>query len=124
MAGSLGKFSSDLAGRFRGASSVDQINQLMTEFATDVSAGNESSKGWPSAAYAASKAGATGMTIVIGRQEKQKGSKVLINACCPGWVMTDMTKGKGYKTPDQGKQHILSYKVNEILMSSQALKLQ
>lgn len=44
------------------------------------------------------------MTKAIALQEQQKGSKTLINACCPGWVVTDMTKGKGMKTPDQGAQ--------------------
>ena len=28
----------------------------------------------------------------------------LINACCPGWVVTDMTRGAGHKNVDQGAQ--------------------
>ena len=30
------------------------------------------------------------------------GGSVLVNACCPGYVNTDMTKGNGAKTVDQG----------------------
>ena len=44
------------------------------------------------------------MTKAIAHQEKAKGSKVLINACCPGYVDTDMTKHRGVKTIDQGAQ--------------------
>jgi len=29
---------------------------------------------------------------------------ILVNACCPGWVRTDMTKGRGVKTVDQGAE--------------------
>jgi carbonyl reductase 1 len=85
-AGSLGKFSSSLASRFRAATAVNQVTNLMDEFTTSVAAGTEKSDGWPSSAYAASKAGATAMTMVIGREESKKGNSVLVNACCPGWV--------------------------------------
>lgn len=44
------------------------------------------------------------MTKAFGTVEKEKGSKVLINSCCPGYVKTDMTRGGGSKTPDQGAQ--------------------
>jgi len=40
----------------------------------------------------------------IATAEKEKGSEVLINSCCPGYVKTDMTRGGGSKTPDQGAQ--------------------
>ena len=44
------------------------------------------------------------MTKVIAEREKAQGSKVLINSCCPGYVVTDMTRGGGSKTPDEGAQ--------------------
>lgn len=42
------------------------------------------------------------MTKAIGTVEKEKGSKVLINSYCPRYVKTDMTRGGGSKTLDQG----------------------
>ena len=56
------------------------------------------------AAYAVSKAGVIGMTRTIAMEAQQKGSTVLLNSCCPGYVQTDMTRGGGVKTPDQGAQ--------------------
>lgn len=50
------------------------------------------------------KVGVIGMTRAIALEEQKKGSKTSINSCCPGWVKTDMTKGKGSKTPDQGAE--------------------
>ena len=71
----------------------------MDEFTAAVSNGKEKELGWPSAAYAVSKAGVTGMTRVVAKQEE--GGR-LINACCPGYVVTDMTRGGGMKTVDEG----------------------
>lgn len=76
----------------------------MESFKAAVSTGNEKEQGWPSAAYAVSKAGVTGMTKVVAEEAKERGDKVLINSCCPGYVNTDMTKGNGTKTVDQGAQ--------------------
>ena len=48
--------------------------------------------------------GIIGMTKVIAERERQQGNKTLINSCCPGYVVTDMTRGSGSKTPDEGAQ--------------------
>lgn len=104
MVGKLNKYSSALTSAFCGASSVSQITELMQWFQNSVEAGTHSADGWPGSAYAVSKAGVTGMTKVIAAEEKKRGSKVLLNSCCPGYVQTDMTKGGGRKTPDQGAQ--------------------
>lgn len=70
------------------------------------------SAGYPVAAYATSKAGVIAAAKALGALLKKEagtegggeegGNAVLLNACCPGWVRTDMTKGGGNKTPDQG----------------------
>ncbi|KAL9122407.1 MAG: hypothetical protein Q9187_001044 [Circinaria calcarea] len=104
MAGKLGKYSASLRSQFLAADTVDKITSLMEQFKQAVEAGKEVEQGWPRAAYAVSKAGSTGMTVVIAMEEKQKGSKTLINSCCPGYVSTDMTKGNGAKTTDEGAQ--------------------
>lgn len=78
------------------------MTSIMKDFASAVEAGKEKEAGFPSAGYAVSKAGLIGATRALAIAEKEKGSTVLINSCCPGYVKTDMTKGGGIKTPDQG----------------------
>lgn len=103
-AGMLGpKYSDKIKSRFANAKKPEDITALMEEFTRAVANGTHE-KDWPSAAYAVSKAGVIGMTKLIAEQNAQTGSKVLVNSCCPGYVNTDMTKGKGVKTPDQGAQ--------------------
>ena len=104
MSGKLNKYSDSIRNKFLGAKTVGEITSLMEDFKSAVNRGNEKEQGWPSAAYAVSKAGCTGMTKAIAREAKEKGSKTLINACCPGYVKTDMTRGGGSKTVDEGAQ--------------------
>lgn len=104
MAGQLSsKYSDTIKSRFRNAKTPEDITKLMQEFATSVEKGSHE-RDWPSAAYAVSKAGLIGFTKVIARQNQESGSKTLINSCCPGYVKTDMTRGGGTKTPDQGAE--------------------
>lgn len=114
MSGQLNKYSESIRSRFLNAESVEDITALMEEFKSAVKAGNEREQGWPSAAYAVSKAGMTGMTKAIAKKEQQRGGKRLINACCPGYVDTDMTKHHGYMTPDQGAQTPVMLAIGEI----------
>ena len=44
----------------------------MNEFTQAVEQGNHKQLGWPSAAYAVSKSGVTGMTRVVAREERQR----------------------------------------------------
>lgn len=74
----------------------------MKEFQAAVDAGQEKESGYPSAAYAVSKAGLIGGTRALALDLESKGSDVLVNSCCPGYVNTDMTKGNGTKSPDDG----------------------
>jgi len=102
MVGKLNKYSPALAHAFRSASTVPAITALMAAFHAAVEKGTHEADGWPSSAYAVSKAGVTGMTGVVGREEKGRGRGVLVNSCCPGYVATDMTRGNGRKTVDEG----------------------
>lgn len=114
IASTLGKYSESIRARFLNAKSVEEITALMEEFKAAVKAGNEKEQGWPSLAYSVSKSGMTGATKVIAREEQKRGGKRLINACCPGWVDTDMTKHRGTKTPDQGAQTPVMLAIGEI----------
>ena len=95
------KYSETIRSRFLKAKKTEEITELMDEFASAVAKGTHS-KEWPTAGYAVSKAGVIGVTKIIADLNAANGSKVLINSCCPGYVSTDMTKGRGVKTPDQG----------------------
>jgi carbonyl reductase 1 len=123
-AGRLNKYSDEIRNAFLQAAKTDvpAVTALMEKFKEAVAEGKEEEAGFPSAAYAVSKAGETAMTKVIAMEEKKKGRGVLVNgeihntvsdekgmltllpACCPGYVRTDMTRGGGAKTPDQGAQ--------------------
>ncbi len=114
ISGKLNKYSDSIRSRFLNAKSVEDITALMEDFKAAVKAGNEKEQGWPSAAYAVSKAGMTGMTMAIAMEEQRQGRKRLMNACCPGYVDTDMTKHRGSKTPDQGAQTPVMLAIGEI----------
>lgn len=104
ISGALDKYSPQLVERFRAVRTVADSTALMEDFTDAVIRGKEKDEGWPSAAYAVSKAGVIAMTGAVAAAEAQKDNGVVINSCCPGWVVTDMTRGKGVKTPDQGAQ--------------------
>lgn len=105
MVGSLNKYSPALKESFLSASktSVSACSALMEKFTADVAAGKEKAEGWPSAAYAVSKAGEIAFTKAIAMEVEKSGKDVLVNACCPGYVNTDMTKGNGVKTVEDRK---------------------
>ncbi|KAF1981450.1 carbonyl reductase [Aulographum hederae CBS 113979] len=119
MVGMLNKYSPALKSRFQDAKSVNEVSALMDEFLAAVKAEEEGGRkleetGWPRTAYGVSKAGVTGMTKVIGKEQERDGSGVLINSCCPGYVNTDMTKGRGAKTPDEGAQIPVQLAIHDI----------
>ena len=105
MAGHLNnKYSEPIRSAFASSKTVDDVTKLMEAFTSAVREGRENEAGWPSAAYAVSKSGVTGMTRAIALEHKQQGGKVLVNSCCPGYVSTDMTRHRGSKTVDEGAQ--------------------
>lgn len=105
MSGHLSKYSPSIRAAFLSAASnhdLPGITSLMEHFTTAVAQGQEKEAGFPSAAYAVSKAGEIGMTKVFAGLEAERGRGVLVNACCPGYVKTDMTRGGGVKSVDEG----------------------
>jgi carbonyl reductase 1 len=104
--GQLISYSESLKQAFIDASktSIEACIALMEKFAADVLTERESPEGWPSAAhaYAVSKVGEIASTTVIAMETEKNEGKVLISACFPGFVNTDMTKGKGLLTVDDG----------------------
>ncbi|MCJ1316402.1 hypothetical protein MMC15_001723 [Xylographa vitiligo] len=114
MAGHLHKYSPAVRERFLAARTVGEVTALMEAFKAAVAAGREAEQGWPCAAYAVSKAGVTGVTRVLAWEERQRGRGVLLNACCPGYVRTDMTRGGGTKTVDEGARTPVMLALGEV----------
>ena len=104
MGGKLNKYSEDIHNAFLKAAKTDipSVTAIMEKFQAAANEGKVKEGGFPSAAYAVSKAGEIAFTKAIAMEEEKRRRGVLVNACCPGYVKTDMTKGGGAKTPDQG----------------------
>jgi carbonyl reductase 1 len=102
--GVLNKYSDEITSAFREAAKtdIDSVTAIMQRFQKAIDENRVKEDGFSEAAYAVSKAGETAMTMVLAMEEKKKGRGVLVNSCCPGYTNTDMTKGRGRKTVDQG----------------------
>ncbi|KZO95159.1 oxidoreductase [Calocera viscosa TUFC12733] len=79
------------------ALTVDKLDGLMRKFEQDVEGGTWKEEGWPENAYRVSKMGMTGFSMVLAKENPN----IIVNACCPGWVKTDMAP-MGTKTPEAG----------------------
>uniref|UniRef100_A0A3Q1FFZ4 Carbonyl reductase 1 n=1 Tax=Acanthochromis polyacanthus TaxID=80966 RepID=A0A3Q1FFZ4_9TELE len=73
----------------------EELVGLMQRFVAESQKGKHKEDGWPETAYGVSK---TGLTVRL----KIMILNILLNACCPGWVRTDMTSDKATKSPDEG----------------------
>lgn len=104
MSGHLNKYSAENRQKFISASqsSLSDVQSVLDSFVKSVSSGTEKKDGWPTAGYAVSKAALTAASKVFDKQELAKGSGVRVEVCCPGYVNTDMSKGNGVKSPDEG----------------------
>ncbi|XP_039251188.2 carbonyl reductase [NADPH] 1-like [Styela clava] len=84
---------------------VEKLVQKLDEFVEAAQTGAHIEKGFPGSAYGMSKLGVTAYTRILARKVQEMGkSNILVNCCCPGYVITDMTSHKGTKTPDEGAE--------------------
>ncbi|XP_062618376.1 carbonyl reductase [NADPH] 1-like [Saccostrea cucullata] len=84
---------------------IDDLTRLINEFVQAAKNGNHESKGYANSAYGMSKVGVSALTEIQHRQlSADPREDILVNACCPGYVDTDMTSHKGHKTIDQGAE--------------------
>lgn len=81
----------------------DELVALMKQFIQDVAAGNHGNMGWPSTAYRVSMLGKIVYTRLIAHRLASM-DDILVNACCPGWVKTDMAGPKAPLSPDEGAE--------------------
>lgn len=107
--GKLDKYSEEITNAFREAAktSPEAVTSIMQKFQTaseskDGAEAGVKAAGFPAAAYATSKAGANAATMALAVEERKKGRGVLVNGCCPGYVNTELTRGRGKRTVDQG----------------------
>ncbi|KAL8814909.1 MAG: hypothetical protein Q9223_005912 [Gallowayella weberi] len=95
---SLSGYSKEIQERFRNPKmTLQDLEQMMNEYQEAANNGTESRNGWKSQAYGVTKAAENAMTAVLARENPG----LIINACCPGWVDTDMgaLMGRPPKTP-------------------------
>ncbi|KAL7668679.1 hypothetical protein ACOME3_009372 [Neoechinorhynchus agilis] len=83
--------------------SIDDVNDFINMFIEASRIGNCEELGFPKSAYAISKLGLTMATFALQKKyDRNPESDVIINACCPGYVRTEMSSFKGNLSPEEG----------------------
>jgi len=83
----------------------EELISLMDQFVQDVKDGVHKKKGWSNSAYGTSKIAVTALSKIQARALSQDPREdILLNACCPGWVRTDMAGPRATKSPDEGAE--------------------
>ncbi|CAK5054858.1 unnamed protein product [Meloidogyne enterolobii] len=102
MNGNYAKYSKELVDRFRNISAlkVSDIDQFVEEYKKLAKEDKRKEGGYPDTAYGVSKAAEIALSLLQAHEHKSKG--ITVNACCPGFVDTDMTSHKGHLTIDEG----------------------
>ncbi|XP_048865350.1 carbonyl reductase [NADPH] 1 [Brienomyrus brachyistius] len=101
----LNRCSPELQARFRSDDiTEDELVALMQRFVREAQAHVHTKNGWPETAYGVSKIGVTVLSRIHARQLRRDRPRdgILLNACCPGWVRTDMAGPNATKSPDEG----------------------
>lgn len=99
--------SEDLQEKFRSETLTEEdLVDLMKKFVEDTKNEVHEREGWPNSAYGVSKLGVTVLSRILARRldEKRKADRILLNACCPGWVKTDLAGDSGSRTVEEGAE--------------------
>lgn len=116
LTGRLTKYPPSLAHQFRTAPSTAHITALMDSFAASAAADAYDRDGWPRSAYAVSKAGVIGLTRALAREE-ETARLVSVTCCCPGFVRTELTKGRGRRSVEQGAKGPVELALGKLVRS-------
>ncbi|KAJ8402188.1 hypothetical protein AAFF_G00370530 [Aldrovandia affinis] len=103
----LGQCSPQLQAKFRDAELTEEdLCSLMEEFVKAAQRQAHQAEGWPSTAYGTTKIGVTVLSRIQARvlSQTRPADGILLNACCPGWVRTDMAGSKAPKSPEEGAE--------------------
>jgi len=80
----------------------EELFALAQEFEEGVAKGNYAELGWPKWSYGVSKLVINLYHKVLARNAEIVSRGIQVNVCCPGYVKTNMTSGKGHLTVEQG----------------------
>lgn len=82
---------------------IESVSDILSDFIKKAKQNSHQDDGYPNSAYGMSKIALTAATLVQQRIFDEKPNKdIVVNACCPGYINTDMTSNKGTGTPEQG----------------------
>ncbi|XP_072116045.1 carbonyl reductase [NADPH] 1-like [Mobula birostris] len=101
----LSKCSPELQVKFRSTTiTEEELVELMRKFVEDAKKEVHTQQGWPSHAYGITKLGLTVLSKILARRlsKERAADKILLNACCPGWVKTDMAGPNAPGTAEEG----------------------
>ncbi|KAL5109481.1 Carbonyl reductase NADPH 1 [Taenia crassiceps] len=99
---SLRTMSNEMAAKFKGQLSLEELDELMASFVKHAEAGDHKKIGFTNSPYGMSKVGVWKATTILAEQCKSDLRHILINSCSPGYVRTEMTNYKGPKTILEG----------------------
>ncbi|XP_013077724.2 carbonyl reductase [NADPH] 3-like [Biomphalaria glabrata] len=102
----LNQCSSELKARFTDPNiTMDELKSLIKQFIDTAQNNQHREAGFANSAYGTSKIGVTVMSMIQQRELDAKGADdIVVNACCPGYVNTDMSSHQGHLTIDQGAE--------------------
>uniref|UniRef100_A0AC34Q375 Uncharacterized protein n=1 Tax=Panagrolaimus sp. JU765 TaxID=591449 RepID=A0AC34Q375_9BILA len=94
----LGVYDQRHIDKLKNAKDESEIKEFLDEFKRCAKDDTKKENGFPESAYRVSKAAEIALTMI----QHQRHKDLIINACCPGFVATDLTKHRGYLTIQEG----------------------
>merc|ERR1711953_463024 len=71
--------------------SMDALEKMIAEFVSLAQEGKHEAAGWCNSSYGVSKIGCTKMSMILQKEmEADPREDIVVNACCPGYVDTDL----------------------------------
>jgi carbonyl reductase 1 len=94
------RYSDERIKQLTSAKTLEEIDAFVEEYKKHAKDNTRKVGGFPESAYQVSKSAEIALTLLQAKELEAK--NVIVNACCPGYVATDMTHHKGYLTVEQG----------------------
>ncbi|UJR35959.1 hypothetical protein I4U23_028700 [Adineta vaga] len=82
---------------------IETVSDILSDFIQKAKQNSHEENGYPNSAYGMSKVALTAATFIQQRLFDEKPQRdIVVNACCPGYIKTDMSSQKGMGSPEQG----------------------